>query len=443
MWAFAIPILFMDVFVDTLLPSACFALAMYATCLIMIPSVGRYLDATNRWKAMQWAIVVENLMIILSSVILGLILLVTNADGIHKPVWTWQLLALFGSILVCGGIGQVLNDAQTLGLERDWVVVIAAKDSETLAQLNTNMRRLDLSCKILAPLVFGIIMDFAGENPTTRAMVGAATVGIWNLISTPLEYFMTKDIYDLTPALAIKEQHMEAHHDDGKANDQSHLANYVRMWKTYVKHPVFLVSFAFCALYMTILSGGALNTAYLKWRGVPDSLLGLSRGAGAFFGLFGTVAFPCLRSWMRRVERVAVVSVWLFWFCLVPVPIIFIVSGESRVSDYAMLACVAVSRMWLWSTDLAETQIMQEWIEAHRRGAINSMQTATYQFFFVLIQVMGIVFHDPRQFEMLVMVSLGMVLLSAMGFTLWDIRYGRHRDKFVQSSDLTTGVRAL
>ncbi|RLN94024.1 hypothetical protein BBJ28_00021421, partial [Nothophytophthora sp. Chile5] len=42
--------------------------------------------------------------------------------------WTWPLVLLFLGILVCGGVGQVLNDAQTLGIERDWVVIIAPVD---------------------------------------------------------------------------------------------------------------------------------------------------------------------------------------------------------------------------------------------------------------------------------------------------------------------------
>lgn len=433
MWGFAIPILFMEVFVDTLLPSACFALAMYAACIFTIPSVGRYLDATNRWKVMQWAIVLENLMIVVSSLILGMILLVTNADGILKPEWTPKLVILFLTTLVCGGVGQVLSDAQTLSIEKDWVVVIARKDLSALAELNTTMRRLDLGCKILAPLAFGVIMDFAGKDPTTRAMIGAATVGIWNLISTPLEYFMTRDIYALVPELAIKEtQQEEGESTDPKLSHKGHVATYVATWKKYLRHPVFLISFSYCALYMTILDGGTLNTAYLKWRGVPDSLLGLSRGAGALFGLIGTVVFPYMLKWMVRVERVAVASVWLFWFCLVPIFVFFMINGESRISDYVMLTCMTVSRLWLWSSDLAETQIMQEWIEAHRRGAINSMQTATYQCFFMLIHLMGIIFHDPSQFETLVKFSVATVFSAALGFTLWEIRYGRHRQQFVR-----------
>lgn len=440
MWQFAIPILFMEVFVDTLLPSAVFSLVMYTTCIVAIPSVGKYLDTANRWRVMQVSIVAENLMIVVSAAMLALILLVTNADGVHKPEWTLKLFGLFAVTLVCGGVGQVLNDAQTLAVERDWVVVIAGDDSNALAHLNTTMRRIDLSCKILAPMAFGIIMDFAGSDPTTRAMTGAAVVGIWNLLSTPLEYFMTKDIYDLTPELAIKTLSDEDAHEQRTGTTQSTRARYAKMWRDYFNHPVFLLSFAFCSLYMTILDGGALNTAYLKWRGIPDSVLGSSRGAGAVFGLIGTFIFPFIRTLFGRVERVAVVSVWLFWLCLAPVILAFVFAGESVTSDYAMLVCMVVSRVWLWSADLAETQIMQEWIEPHRRGSINAMQTATYQFFYIMIQCMGIVFHDPRQFEALVIFSLATVFLSAVGFTVWDLRYGRRRDHYVRKVTSPTKV---
>ncbi|KAG7377479.1 hypothetical protein PHYPSEUDO_011607 [Phytophthora pseudosyringae] len=441
MWEFAVPILFMEIFVDTLLPGACFSLVMYATCLITIPSVGRQLDAANRWKAMRFAIVIENANIIASTGLLGAMLLLTEADGLHKPEWTWPLTLLFVGILVCGGVGQVLSEAQTLGIERDWVVVIAQSSgverSTALASLNTTLRRIDLACKLLGPLAFGVIMEFAGRDPTTRAMTGASTVAIWNGLSTPLEYVMTRDIYQLVPELAIKEEDAEPSNDEEQrqqvtADSQSKLSHYAGMWRSYSRHPIFLLSFSYCALYMTILDNGSLNTAYLKWRGVPDSLLGSSRGAGAMFGLLGTVLFPYLRRIISRLERVAVLSIWLFWLCLAPVVVAFLLAGESRVSDYVMLCCMVGARMWLWSADLAETQIMQEWIEPSRRGAVNAMQTATYQLFYMLMQVLGVIFHDPRQFEALVFFSVATVLAAAVGFTLWDLRYGRHRSLYVR-----------
>ncbi|KAI9923158.1 hypothetical protein PsorP6_001078 [Peronosclerospora sorghi] len=365
---------------------------------------------------------------------------VTRADGMHKPEWTLPLTLLFAGLLICGGVGQVLNDAQTLGIERDWVVVIAgSNNSAALDNLNTTLRRIDLTCNILGPMAFGFIVDFTVGDAPTRAIVGAAVVGIWNLISTPLEYCMMHDVYHLVPELAVS-----ASVDEGikvqttsevvfptSTTKSSTRAWYRKLWVGYVNHPVFLVSFSFCALYMTILSGGALNTAYLKWRGISNVLLGASRGAGAVAGLVGTWIFSCLRNGMKRVEHVAVLSVWFFWLCLAPVLLAFLFTGESVVSDYVMLTSVVLSRTWLWSKDLAEMHIMQEWIAPNQRGAFNSMQTATCQFFFILIMLTGVVFHNPMQFQALVLFSLGAVLASALGFTYWTINYGRHRDIYV------------
>ncbi|DAZ93818.1 TPA: hypothetical protein N0F65_004207 [Lagenidium giganteum] len=427
MWSFAVPILLMEVFVDTLMPSAAFSLVTYLACILAIPSVGRILDRSNRWKAMKWAIVVENLLIVLSSLSLAAIMIVTDADGVRKPQWTPTLIGLFAATLTCGGVAQILNNAQTLGIERDWVVVLAGDDSAALTHLNSVMRRIDLSCNILAPIAFGLIMENAGDDPTTRAMIGAVAVGVWNVLSTPLEYCMTKDIYDLYPELAIKEHTIE----DPRETSKEQLS-YAQMWREYLRHPVFLLSFSFCALYMTVLSGGALNTAYLKWRGIPESILGASRGAGAVLGLLGTWLFSHLRQCLGRLERVAVVSVWLFWLCLVPVAVVFFLTGESVVSDYVMIGAVTVSRLWLWCTDLAETQIMQEWIEPSRRGAVNAMQTAMYQVFFIMILLMGMVYHDPADFMVLVLVSLALVLAAAFGFTVWDVKYGQNRSIYVR-----------
>ncbi|TDH73285.1 hypothetical protein CCR75_000564 [Bremia lactucae] len=297
------------------------------------------------------------------------------------------------------------------------------------------MRRIDLSCNILGPMAFGLIVDCVSGDAPTRAMVGVAVVGLWNLISTPLEYCMTYDIYHLVPELSIRTYVKDNNtvktlkQKQTATNEGRTIARYATMWSNYVKHPVFLVSFSFSALYMTILSGGALNIAYLRWRGVSNSILGLSRGAGAVAGLMGTLIFPLLHQWLKRIESVAILSVWLFWLCLFPILLVFLVVGESNVSDAAMILCVVISRSWLWCTDLAETQIMQEWIAPNQRGVINSMQTATYQFFFILIHLTGVIFHDPHQFEALVFFSLAAVLASAIGFTYWGTKYGR--DKYV------------
>lgn len=46
------------------------------------------------------------------------------------------------------------------------------------------------------------------------------------------------------------------------------------------------------ARYFTVLSFGILMTAYLKWAGMPQSILGAARGVGAGFGVTATFVYP-------------------------------------------------------------------------------------------------------------------------------------------------------
>jgi iron-regulated transporter 1 len=60
-----------------------------------------------------------------------------------------------------------MNQAQTICLSRDWVVVVARGDSAALSHLNTTMRRIDLGCAIVAPMVFGMVrLQFDHYNST-------------------------------------------------------------------------------------------------------------------------------------------------------------------------------------------------------------------------------------------------------------------------------------
>ncbi|OQS06722.1 Ferroportin (FP) Family [Thraustotheca clavata] len=415
MWRFAMPLLFMEIFVDTLLPSAVFSIIVNIVGFFSIPSLGRWLDHTNRMKIMQTSIAIDNTCVVLSTITLGSILYLISLSW----SWNWYLIVLFGLTIVFGALGQIFNDAQTLSIEKDWVVVIADETNSSLVKWNTTMRRIDLTCALLSPSAFGFIMDFAGDDPMTRAAIGAASVGIWNLVAAPLEYTMVRDVYSFVPSLAISGY-------TGKPKPTVSVVQYFSLWTQYLKHPTFIVSFSFSILNMTVLSGGALNISYLQWRGLPLSLLGVSSGLGALFGLFGTLVFPLILSCLGTVELVGVVSVWLFWFTLAPIGATYLFYGESSFTDYTMVIAVFVSRCWLWSCDLAETQIMQEWVEPDRRGAINAMQSATSKVFFIGVLLVSVFYSDPRQFETLAFVSLGAVGSSAIGFTIWYTFVGKN-----------------
>ena len=166
--------------------------------------------------------------------------------------------------------------------------------------------------------------------------------------------------------------------------------------------------------------------AYLNWRGVASWLNGAQRGVGSVTGLAGTWIFPWLKRRTGSVARAGSVGLVGFFVCLLPTAFCFLAFGASAATDYALMASMVSARWGLWCFDLAQTQIMQEWVAEHERGVMNSMQTATYQLLYVLIQAMGMVFHNPDQFEVLVLFSIGAVGLAVVLFWVWTVRQRAH-----------------
>ena len=180
MWQFAIPVLLMDVMVDTLLPSALFSLSIYLGCIIAMPYVGKWLDTTSRERVKLSSLCIENGCIILTSAALAYVVTFTgNGDLEHRlpPEWTPKLYVWFSGLIALSVIGEIFNNAQTIALEKDWLCEIAKNGREVgrddvasgLSQLNTTIRRLDLLCKILGPTAFGLVLQYGvGDNVTHR-----------------------------------------------------------------------------------------------------------------------------------------------------------------------------------------------------------------------------------------------------------------------------------
>ena len=99
---------------------------------------------------------------------------------------------------------------------------------------------------------------------------------------------------------------------------------------------------------------------------------------------------------------------------------------SAGIQKHAIMGSIVISRLGLWSLDLAHTQVMQEWVEENKRGVVNGMQTATYQVFMVIIQALGMIFSQPSQFIVMVTLSMGAVGAAATCYTLWYFRLGQY-----------------
>ena len=581
MWQFAVPLLFMEIFVDTLAPTAIYALVVYSACVQFMPSIGGWVDRQHRLIVQRFALLVDNASVVGTSLLLCLLAASEPSLGQHKPAWDMGLIVSFVGVIVLGISGELMNQAQTLAIERDWVIVIA-NEIGSVPVMNKWMRRIDLSCKVLAPWAVGIIIKSVGTSGRMRVFYGAAAVGVWNAMAYPLELMLTTAVFYAFPTLnqkihshedGTKHSHANGHKDhshfvhrhilinndisesknnqhwetteikqkeevseekkgydvlqngssnsnnggngsdgdgggdddggngsgngggggdgngsksskskscsigdgsggdDGKessstlnnnatsgmhwhdekhgtiqhnhleqgrgamhVNDAYFTGGYLKTTATqsgffnafkrgfhaYYSHKIFLASVAYTSLWCSVLDNGTLMTAYLLWRHVEPDSIGMWRGIGAIFGLIGTMLFPKLmKMYNGSYEKSGLVSIWIFWLLLAPGLIAFFISGESIASDYTVMVAMAVSRIGLWSFDLAQTQIMQTYIVEEERGLLNSTQTSMYQGFYVLMQIGGIIFHDPSQFAVLVYVSIFVVLGACCVYTYW------------------------
>ena len=115
MWQFAVPILMMHIFKDTLLPSALFALVQYLGCVVLMPRAGAWIDEAYRLPLMRAAIAVENVCVLLTCVTLASMVL-RQGPGAGGKV-DGAFAASFGALLVLGIAGEVMNQVQTIALE--------------------------------------------------------------------------------------------------------------------------------------------------------------------------------------------------------------------------------------------------------------------------------------------------------------------------------------
>ena len=69
-------------------------------------------------------------------------------------------------------------------------------------------------------------------------------------------------------------------------------------WAIYFRQSTALFAFSLALVYMTVLSFGALMTAYLNAEGMTEAELSVFRGLGAIGGVSATFLFPILHTFV-------------------------------------------------------------------------------------------------------------------------------------------------
>lgn len=464
MWEFGVGLFMIAIWPDSLLLTSVYGLVEDLAVVSMGVTVGKWVDRTPRLKVLQISLGTRNGSVVAAALALA-ILLLGQDFGFETFAGLVILVNLFG------GLSALSALATNIAVERDWVLAVAeGQRIATLTELNSAMRGIDLTCKLMAPVLVGMIMSFVS------VLAAAILLCVWNIVSIGFEYYLLRCLYIESPELQQKRivvdnsyEHVPntaeesidpatdrlvsscVPEDNEKANElvsnfhTTHSSrtswekvchwtsilhrralelHFVQGFKVYAAQEMLLAAVALAMLYFTVLSFGSLMTAALSWRGTSSYILGLVRGFSALVGICATLAYPKFNGRLQTIRTGlwAIVMQWsLLSLCVASNWI-----SNSTASSALLMGGVATSRFGLWMFDLAVLQLMQESTPEQERGIVGGVQNSMQSFLEMLSFVTGMLISNPKDFDKLVYLSYGAVTMSLTLYSLQVYRVRGH-----------------
>ncbi|KAH1776549.1 hypothetical protein KXV95_005688 [Aspergillus fumigatus] len=440
MFEFGAVLFLASIFQGTLLYASIYALVRSASAVVLSSWLGSKMDRSNRLVAIRHSIVWQRVPVAVSCACFVALLMPSFRES--EPLASGLFLAVV--LLAC--MEKLAATANTVAVERDWVIIVADTLAIERQDLNASMRRIDLFCKLVAPVVISLV-----DGLSTKVAVWTV-LGV-NALSVFIEYIAIAQVYNAIPELV---RTASVPTDDGfravedarehpTANQKGIIKSAIHLvkraaspWRQYVASPVFLASFALSLLYLTVLSFGTTMVTYLLHMGFDPLQVSCMRIGAVLAELSGTWAAPFI---MGRIGPIRSGLWFLNWQlgCLATAAVAFaLYDSNSRLVAVSLILGVALSRIGLWGFDLSVQFLVQEVItfspegcyqrllmsinkgvEEDTRGRFSSTEMGVQNVFEMLSFATTVVFPLPEQFKYPVFISYGAIALAAICFAAY------------------------
>jgi len=200
---------------------------------------------------------------------------------------------IFSVLLLLGIVECLSASGNMLSMERDWVVAAAAPTGRPydLTHLNSTMRRIDLICKLIAPIMISFVIS------TSSVKVGVLLTGAMSLASWGVEIWCASRVWAFNPRLkAAKPVADDMHVEESRSTVQRKISiglrRYTREVQNYFSTNIWIPSMALSLLHLSVLSYGATFITFLLSTGTSLDIITIARAAGSIVEISSTVVTP-------------------------------------------------------------------------------------------------------------------------------------------------------
>ncbi|KAI2783517.1 Ferroporti-1 [Daldinia loculata] len=465
-------------------------IVVYFAMILFSSSVGQWVQKSpSRLRTLLSTIVCNRGSVILGSFFWILILSQEDLVGRQATFVLPKNAILKGigfAVAVTFGIIERLSASGNLiSMERDWVVTVAAPAGNPydLTHLNAVMRRIDLVCKLISPILISAVISILGS-----IRLGVIFTGLTSLISIPIEVFSAKRVWNSSPLLqaprAVPTSQPAAATQGASRSWISRTRHYFRGFEMYFSTSVWVPSVALALLHFNMLTWRATFITYLINIGYSLNIITLARAIGSVFEISSTVITPRGIDYMGKTHHHASASpmdeddesgvrliasdqegnrdvqtmiglqrfgLWgMTWQMINTVPVVLALWAISAQQDEAenlfavirriihekvppnagwsvvLFSFLAFSRLGVWVFDLTTQQLTQTLVPGHQRSSFAGTENSVVNIFELLGAGAAIAFPRTEQYKWLALASLVSVLISWIMYAGWVRRQRGH-----------------
>ena len=229
--------------------------------------------------------------------------------------------------------------------------------------MNSQMRRIDIFCKLVSPLAIAFIDGFS----TKIAILVILTI---NAACVLVEYALIAWTYWSVPSLGISSQKDEEPFKNARPAPSeaesgisylllSQYRQLLESVKIYTSQPAFLPSISLSFLYLTVLSFSGQMVTYLLATGFSSTTIGCIRTISVLTEISATWLAPKI---MVKLGPTRAGMWFLSWqtICLSITVGVFWINWSPMWASSVLVTGVIASRGGLWGFDLSAQIIIQE-----------------------------------------------------------------------------------